>query len=71
MSQIQGPWLTPKHAAKKLKKKMKNELLQEPRKQQNFPVLKAAKLEPSVTLYIQNIHMPLGCDRTGQIYGKS
>ena len=65
MSQIQGPWLTPKHAVKKLKKKMKNELLQETRKQQNSPVLKAAKLEPGVTLYIHNIHMHVGCDRTG------
>ena len=44
---------------------MKNELLQETRKQQSSPVLKAAKLEPWVTLYIQNIHMPVGCDRTG------
>ena len=65
VSQIQGPWLTPKHAVKKFKKKMENELLQETRKQQNSPVLKAAKLEPGVTLYIHNIHMHVGSDRTG------
>ena len=47
------------------------ELLQETRKQQSSPVLKAAKLEPGVTLYIQNIHMPVGCDRTGVLNMKN
>ena len=56
MSQIQGPWLTPKHAVKKIKNKMKNELLQETRKQQSSPVLKAAKLEPWVTLHTEHPH---------------
>ena len=44
---------------------MKNEHLQETRKQQSSPVWNTAKLKPGVTLYIQNIHMPVGCDRTG------
>ena len=62
VSQIQGPWLTPKRELKKLKKKKRNEDLLETRNQQSSPVLKAAKLESGVTLYIQNIHMAEGCD---------
>ena len=65
VSQIQGPWLTPKRELKKLKKKKRNEDLLETRNRQSSPVLKAAKLESGVTLYIQNIHMPEGCDKLG------
>ena len=65
VSQIQGPWLTPKRELKKLKKKKRNEDLLETWNRQSSPVLKAAKLDSGVTLYIQNIHMPEGCDKLG------